>query len=56
VKTIFGCAPELNYAFWGLVTAGIAYLVPDWHQMQLIFTLPMAILLGVYWVIPESPK
>ena len=33
--------PHINFAFWGLVTAAIAYCVPDWHHMQLIFSVPM---------------
>jgi OCT family organic cation transporter-like MFS transporter 4/5 len=38
------------------VVAGIAYLIPDWHQMQLVLSLPLLILLGTYWVLPESPR
>lgn len=55
-KTILGCAPHYNYAFWGLSVALIAYLVPDWSQLQLIFSLPLLILLSGYWIFPESPR
>ena len=55
-KTIFGCVPHLNFAFWGLVLAGIAYLVPDWRQMEMLFTFPLALLFATYWIIPESPR
>ena len=48
--------PHMNFAFWGLVTAGIAYCVPDWHKMQLIFSVPMLALLVSYWILPESPR
>ena len=48
--------PHVNFAFWGLVTAVIAYNVPDWHKMQLIFSVPMVVLLVSYWVMPESPR
>ena len=48
--------PHMNFAFWGLVTAGIAYCVPDWHKMQLIFSVPMLALLVSYWIMPESPR
>ena len=48
--------PHVNFAFWGLVTAAIAYCVPDWHQMQLIFSVPMLALLISYWILPESPR
>ena len=40
----------------GLVVAGTAYFIPDWHQMQLVFSVPLVILLGIYWIIPESPR
>ena len=40
----------------GLVVAGIAYLIPDWHQMQLVFSLPLLLLLATYWILPESPR
>ena len=55
-KTIFGCTPHLNYAFWGFAVAIIAYLVPDWHKMELIFSLPLIALYATYWILPESPR
>jgi OCT family organic cation transporter-like MFS transporter 4/5 len=55
-KTIFGCAPHFNYAVGGLIVAGVAYISPDWHNMQLIFSLPLILLLGIYWILPESPR
>lgn len=55
-KTIFGCAPHLNFAFWGFAVAVIAYLIPNWHQMQLLFSLPLIALYVTYWVLPESPR
>ena len=55
-KTIFGVAPHLNFAFWGFAVAVIAYLVPDWQKMALIFSLPLIILYAVHWILPESPR
>ena len=55
-KTIFGCLPHLNFAFWGLIVAGIAYILPDWRSMQLVFSAPLVILYTVYLVLPESPR
>ena len=55
-KTIFGAAPHLNFAFWGFSVAIIAYLIPNWHQMELVFSLPLVILYLTYWVLPESPR
>jgi len=36
-KTVFGCLPHINFAFWGLVVALVAYLVPNWKYMEIIF-------------------
>ena len=55
-KTIFGCTPHFNYAFWGLAVAVIAYFVPDWHKMELIFSIPLLLLYVTYWILPESPR
>ena len=55
-KTIFGALPHLNFAFWGLAVAGIAYLIPNWHQMELVFSVPLVGLYVTYWVLPESPR
>ena len=52
----FCCIENLLLIHSGLLVAGIAYLVPDWHEMQLIFSLPLLLLLGTYWVLPESPR
>lgn len=31
---MLGACPHYNFGFWGLMTALIAYLVPDWRDMQ----------------------
>ena len=36
--------------------AGIAYLIPNWHQMELVFSVPLVGLYVTYWVLPESPR
>lgn len=36
---------------------GIAYLTSDsWSSFQLWISIPTIILLGYYWLIPESPR
>ena len=55
-KTIFGVVPHLNFAVYGLVVCGVAYVVPDWRHMQLVFNIPLVLLLSVYWILPESPR
>ena len=56
VKTILGACPHYNFGFWGLMTAVIAYCVPHWRHMQLIFSLPLVLLFGALWVFPESSR
>ncbi|XP_055944010.1 organic cation transporter protein-like [Argiope bruennichi] len=34
----------------------IAWLIPDWFWLHLIFTLPFVALLCVFWVLPETPR
>ncbi|CAL1284203.1 unnamed protein product [Larinioides sclopetarius] len=34
----------------------IAWLIPDWFWLHLIFTLPWVSLLCVFWVLPETPR
>ena len=55
-KTIFGVAPHLNFAVWGLGVALIAYIMPEWRHMQLVFSLPLLLLVALYWYLPESPR
>ena len=46
----------MNYAFWGFGVGIIAYLIPDWHQMELVFSVPLIALYMTYWILPESPR
>ncbi|CAL1283314.1 unnamed protein product [Larinioides sclopetarius] len=34
----------------------IAWLIPNWFWLHLIFTLPWISLLCVFWVLPETPR
>ncbi|XP_046583399.1 organic cation transporter protein-like [Haliotis rubra] len=45
--------------FWcfGLFLVGcLAYFIRDWHHLQLTITIPVVVLLGLYWAVPESPR
>ena len=55
-KTIFGILPHFAYATYGLVVALVAYIFPDWHQMELIFSVPLMSYLFLYFILPESPR
>ena len=44
--------------FWALgyvSLPGVAYLVPDWNDLQIVLTLPAIFLLIISFFIPESP-
>ena len=47
---------QLNFAFWGFAVAVIAYFIPDWQKMALIFSLPLIILYATFLILPESPR
>ena len=55
-KTILGAAPHYNFGFWGLMTAVLAYILPHWRHLQLLFSLPLVVLLPAYWFLPESSR
>ena len=55
-KTILGLAPHFDYAIGGLMVCAVAYLIPDWYKMQLVFNIPLLLWFSIYWVIPESPR
>merc|ERR1719184_489952 len=55
-KTILGAAPHYNFGFWGLMTAVFAYFLPHWRHLQLLFSVPLIVLVGAFWYLPESPR
>lgn len=41
----------------GYITGtGIGYLLRDWRQLQLAVSLPGFLFVGLWWIIPESPR
>jgi len=55
-KTILGAAPHYNFGFWGLMTAVFAYCLPHWRHLQLLFSVPLIVLVGAFWYLPESAR
>lgn len=55
-KTILGAAPHYNFGFWGLMTAVFSYFLPHWRHLQLLFSVPLIVLVGAFWYLPESPR
>ncbi|XP_049783375.1 organic cation transporter protein-like [Schistocerca cancellata] len=54
-RTISGVSYLFPVPVAYIIIAGIAYLVRGWSNLQLAITLPSVILLGLWWVLPESP-
>lgn len=46
----------IGFVFGELVLALEAYLIRDWVTLQLVAYLPMLILLGLYFILPESTR
>ncbi|XP_048240127.1 organic cation transporter protein-like [Haliotis rufescens] len=49
----------INKLFWCLglfMVGGLAYLIPDWHHLQLAISAPVVLLFGFYCFVPESPR
>ena len=46
----------IGFIFGELVLALEAYLIRDWVTLQLVAYLPMLILLGLYFILPESTR
>ncbi|XP_046572491.1 organic cation transporter protein-like [Haliotis rubra] len=52
-------AGVINKLFWcsGLfMVGGFAYFIRDWHLLQLSISAPVALLFGLYCLVPESPR
>ncbi|XKL61760.1 hypothetical protein PGB90_001593 [Kerria lacca] len=39
-----------------IIIAGIAYVTHGWRSLQLAITLPSLLFLGLWWIVPESPR
>merc|ERR1719184_630868 len=38
------------------MTAVFAYFLPHWRHLQLLFSVPLIVLAGAFWYLPESPR
>ncbi|GBP82661.1 Organic cation transporter protein [Eumeta japonica] len=47
---------EMIYVTGYMMLPGVAYLVKDWRQLQLVVSLPWVFVIAYYWLIPESPR
>ena len=51
-----GIVIEIPFALGELILGLEAYLVRDWITLQLVAHLPIFALLGLYFLVPESPR
>ncbi|KAK6640769.1 hypothetical protein RUM44_012466 [Polyplax serrata] len=55
-RTVSGVSYLFPVPLSYIAFAGIAYFIRDWKQIQLAITLPAVLLLGLWWILPESPR
>ena len=51
-----GIIIEVPFALGEMLLALEAYCIRDWYTLQLVAHCPLIILLGLYFVVPESPR
>ncbi|XP_055315841.1 organic cation transporter protein [Sitodiplosis mosellana] len=51
-----GVAVMMFFSFGFILTAGFAYVFPDWREFQIAITLPGLVFMCYYWFIPESSR
>ncbi|XP_046625512.1 organic cation transporter protein-like isoform X2 [Neodiprion virginianus] len=47
---------QIPYSLGHMTLAGLAYWFRHWEHLQIAMTAPSIILLGYWWVVPESPR
>ncbi|XP_055609045.1 organic cation transporter protein [Uranotaenia lowii] len=55
-RTVIGILNILPVAISYILAAGIAYFAQDWRTMQFVITIPGALLLSMWYWLPESPR
>lgn len=47
---------QIPFSLGHMSLAGLAFFFRHWQHLQLAITLPSIILLGYWWIVPESPR
>ena len=53
---LVGIAIEIPFAIGEAILGIEALIVSDWRGLQILAYLPLLGLLGLYWLVPESPR
>ncbi|KAJ8402830.1 hypothetical protein AAFF_G00361440 [Aldrovandia affinis] len=55
-RRMVGIMAHIFFSIGIILLPGIAYFIPEWKMLQLTITIPCFLLMGYYWLIPESPR
>ncbi|XP_078580901.1 organic cation transporter protein-like [Branchiostoma floridae x Branchiostoma japonicum] len=55
-RALAGSVIELAFGAAIMVLAGLAYAIREWTFLQLAITLPSAVCILSWWLVPESPR
>lgn len=55
-RTSMGMLYQCFFAVGFMLLPGIAYFVNEWRALQLWISIPSALMLLYYWILPESPR
>ncbi|KAM3964986.1 LOW QUALITY PROTEIN: organic cation transporter protein-like [Aphomia sociella] len=47
---------EISFITGYIILGGIAYYIREWRHLQLVTSAPWLLVIGYYWLIPESPR
>jgi len=53
---LVGIAIEIPFAIGEVILGIEAYFFRDWKTLQIVAYLPLLLLLGLYWIVPESVR
>ncbi|XP_043208462.1 organic cation transporter protein-like [Amphibalanus amphitrite] len=55
-RALVGLIYQIPFSFGFMSLSAAAYLVRDWRYLQLVISAPSVLMLGFWWVLPESPR
>ncbi|XP_026280231.2 organic cation transporter protein-like isoform X1 [Frankliniella occidentalis] len=55
-RTPVNALSGLPFSVGHCMLAGLAYLMRDWHHLQLAVSIPVVLQLSYVWLVPESPR